>query len=84
MDFFSKSNKQKKIVFVVVLKVNDENSKIRIRIHYAEARIRGSIRIRTKMSRIRNTDWFIVDPLDKDSEYNIDIKTTMVYFVIQP
>ncbi len=41
----SKSNNQKiffLLLFVGVLKVNDENSRIRIRIHYSEAWIRGS------------------------------------------
>jgi hypothetical protein len=52
----SKSNKQKKMYyknkfFAGILKVNDENS--RIRIHLSEARIR--IRIHPKMSWIRNT-----------------------------
>jgi len=43
------------LLFVGVLKVNDENSRIRIqiRIHYSEAWIR--IRIHTKMSWLRNT-----------------------------
>jgi hypothetical protein len=55
----SKSNEQKKkkfyLFFVGVLKVNDENSRIQIRIripiHYSKA----WIRIHTKMSWIRNT-----------------------------
>ncbi len=41
----SKSNKQKNLelkFLVGVLKVKDENSKIRIRIHWSKARIRGS------------------------------------------
>jgi hypothetical protein len=43
------SDKQKNF-FVGVLMVEDENIRIRIRIHWSEARVR----IRTKMSQIHN------------------------------
>jgi hypothetical protein len=54
----SKSNKQKKCVFAGILKVNDENSRIRIQdpdplVRGMDPRIR--IRIHPKMSWIRNT-----------------------------
>jgi hypothetical protein len=43
---------------VDILNVTDEKNRIRSRIRYSEVRIR----IRTKMSRIRNTDRVIPDP----------------------
>jgi hypothetical protein len=46
--------KQKGLEKIVFVGVKDENSKIRIRSHWSDERIRG-IRIRIKMSRIHNT-----------------------------
>ncbi len=56
----SKSNKQKKIVFVGILKVTDENSRIRIQDPDPDPLVRGMdprirIRINAKISWIRNT-----------------------------
>jgi hypothetical protein len=58
----SRKNCVKKLVFAGILKVNDENSSIRIQdpdtlVRGIDPRIR--IRIHTKMSRIRNTGKFI-------------------------
>ncbi len=44
----------KKKIFVAILKVTDENSRIQSRIRNSEVGIRG-FRVRTKMSRIHNT-----------------------------
>jgi superfamily II DNA/RNA helicase len=53
----NKKTLKKKYFSVAILKVNDENSRIRIRspIRLPEVRIRGSGSIPSKMSRIRNT-----------------------------
>jgi hypothetical protein len=47
----SKRKQQENLFSIDIFKINDENSRIRIRIHNSEA----WIRIRTKMSWIRNT-----------------------------
>jgi hypothetical protein len=58
----SKSNKQKKLCFAVILKVNDENSRIRIQAPDPDPLVRSmdpriQIRIHPKMSWIRNTGY---------------------------
>ncbi len=52
---FKKIGRKPRFLLDFFQQFNGENSRIRIQIHYSEARIRGSIRIRTKISRIRNT-----------------------------
>ncbi len=71
----SKSNKQKNFRFFCVLKVKDNNIRIwiriRIRIHWSEARIR----IRTKLSRIHNTE----KNINKTSAYKKNMCRTASY-----
>jgi hypothetical protein len=56
----SRKTWRKKNIFVGFLKVKDENSRIRIR-------------IRTKMSRIRNTDFKSIINQTKDSNVHLDM-----------
>jgi hypothetical protein len=62
VNFPSKSNKQKnlgeKSFFIGVLKVNDENSRIRIRIHESEAKCHGSA---TLMSTVQLAKFAVIE-----------------------
>ncbi len=58
-------------------------SHVRIRIRYTEVRIRGSGSVGTKMSRIHNTDCFIVIFPDKDVLVQIRIRHIKVTVQVQ-